>query len=147
MEQPRSAADRIAPAVVGVSARTVGALPDGSAAAHLPTWWVVVRPDGAPHDRAALSGPRERDRRRAGVLARSTAARRPLTLSCVGRFRDSVRARPPLPVPDTVPDTAPATVPPAVDAPTAEAEAAVTPYRLVTRAPFGARTHRSPHVR
>lgn len=129
-----------------MSALPAGALPvatDGSAAAHLPTRWPVVRPDGAPHDRSALPGPRERDRRSTGVLARSPAASRLFTLSCVTRFRDSARARPPLPVPDT----APATVPPAVDALTAEAEAAVTPYCLVTRAPVGARTHRSPHVR
>ncbi|MFF2997095.1 hypothetical protein ACFVTC_21445 [Streptomyces sp. NPDC057950] len=201
MEQPRSAADRGTPAVVGVSAPPAGALPvatDGSAAAHPPTRWPVVRPDGAPRDRPAPPGPRERDRRSTVVLAGSligpltdrpvaglaaeeevaghghqhsenravaerravghrrgqglhageglrqtAAASRPVTLPCVTRFRDSARARPPPPVPDT----APATVPPAVDALTAEAEAAVTPYRLVTRVPVGARTHRSPHVR
>ncbi|MGW3636050.1 hypothetical protein ACWD7F_39200, partial [Streptomyces sp. NPDC005122] len=139
MEQSRSAADRIAPAVV--SALPAGALPvatGGPASAHPPKWWPVGRPAGAPHDRAALAGPRERGWRSDGVLTRSAAASRLLVLPSVGRFRDSARARLSPPAPDTAP-----TAPPAVDAPAVEAQAAVTPYRLVTRAPFGARTHRS----
>ncbi|MGW0798064.1 hypothetical protein [Streptomyces sp. NPDC002692] len=44
-------------------------------------------------------------------------------------------------------DATPAAVLPAVDALVAEAQAAMTPYRLVTRVRFSARAHRSPHVR
>lgn len=188
MEQPRSALDRITLAVVGVSALLAGALlvaTDGSVAAHLPTWWPALRPDGAPLDRAALSGPGAPERWSVGVMTGSAAASCLLALWCVSQFRDGTRARLPLPdgarrtraladvldsrtasVPGIArshtrvrsarrgrlhvrlrPDATPATVLTAVDALMAEAEAAVTPYRLVTRVHFSAHAHRSPHVR
>ncbi|MFG2478921.1 hypothetical protein [Streptomyces fagopyri] len=194
MDQPRSAVNRIALAVVGVSALLAGALlvaTDGSVAAHLPTWWPAARPDGALLDRAALSGPRDSGWWSVGVMTGSAAASCLLALWCVSQFRAGTRARLPLPVPagalrtralaDVLssrtasvtgiarshaqvrsarrgrlhvrlrvrlqPDTAPATLLTAVDALMAEAEAAVTPYRLVTRVHFSAHAHRSPHVR
>ncbi|MGW3851276.1 hypothetical protein [Streptomyces fagopyri] len=194
MEQPRSALNRIASAVVGVSVLLAGALlvaTDGSVAAHLPTWWPAVRPDGALLDRSALSGPRAPEWWSVGVMTGSAAASCLLALRCVSQFRDGTRARLPLPLPDGAPrtralaevldsrtasvpgiarshtqvrparrgrlhvrprhplrpDATPATVLTAVDALMAEAEAARTPYRLVTRVHFSAHAHRSPHVR